>query len=143
MACCALASAPQAIYSVVCRIRHHCETKYLSSVYLSSKPFRRRMPLQLEHVETQQEIFDMILDQDGKEVAGFIRADSTKDPDRQRSRHEDEGFGGTMFCARTENMRKAENRLLAARGFCHNPHTQRKAAEEPGYIYVIKGKKFG
>ena len=100
------------------------------------------MPLQLQLVETQQEIFDMILDRYGREVAGFVRAGSTEDPRRRKNQYEDQGYGGTMFYARTENMMKAEDRLLASRGFCHNAQRQSNAYEGPGYIYVIKGRRY-
>ena len=99
------------------------------------------MPLQLHHVETQQKIFDMILDRDGRKVAGFIRAGSTEDPHRRKKEYEDQGYGGDMFYAKTENMRDAENRLLKARDFRHNAQGKSNANDGPGYIYVIKGRK--
>ena len=95
------------------------------------------MPLELKFVETQQVIFSMI-----RETSGFIRAGSTEDPRHRRSAYEGDGYGGTMYCAKTDNMKKAENQLLASRNFLHNDHSRSNATEGRGYIYVIKGRRY-
>ena len=100
------------------------------------------MPLQVQVVETQQKLYEMILDRHGRPVAGFIRAGSTEDPCRRKSQYEEEGYGGTMFCVRTDNMRRAEDQLLQSRDFRYNVHKRSNADETPGYIYVIQGRKY-
>ena len=74
---------------------------------------------------------------------------ATKDPDTRADFYQTPsggGYSGTMYYAKTDNMMKAENRLLDTAldtgGGRHNSHSVSNAKEAPGHVYVIKGKKF-
>jgi hypothetical protein len=72
---------------------------------------------------------------------GTIRTGSTANPAARASGYRAEGYSGTMYVAPTTNMHYAENRLLS-NSMCHNVHHESNATSSPGYVYVIKGKKF-
>ncbi len=71
---------------------------------------------------------------------GAIRAGSSKHPKARAEKYKDEGYGGTMFVAPTNDMKKAENKLLR-NSLRHNTHERSNAPNKPGKVYVIKGKK--
>ena len=75
---------------------------------------------------------------------GVIYAGSTKVPKERASQHERNGYSGTMYYAKTQNMRHAEKRLLDSKkgGYRYNDHQTSHQEEEPGYVYLIKGKKY-
>ena len=75
---------------------------------------------------------------------GVIYAGSTKDPEERADQHERNGFSGTMYYAKTQNMRLAENRLLKSRkgDYRYNDHETSNQDEKPGYVYLIKGRKY-
>ena len=63
---------------------------------------------------------------------------TTIDPARRHKEHQRDGHKGVMYFAKTQNMKKAENRLLKK---CLCPgNTQRtsNAPSRPGYVYLIK-----
>jgi len=67
-----------------------------------------------------------------------IRTGATTDPERRKREYEYDGYTGTMYFAATQNMKKAEDRLLA---ICHckeNEQRKSNAKSEPGYVYVIQ-----
>ena len=70
-----------------------------------------------------------------------IRVGSTKDPKNRGKEYEREGYSGTIYTAKTSNMKKSENKLLKANPR-HNDHKKSNAAEESGFVYVLNGKKF-
>ncbi len=69
------------------------------------------------------------------------RVGATKDPQRRAGEYGREGYTGTMFYARTENMKQAENRLLQdctyAKTCAANAQKKSNAQPEPGYVYVL------
>jgi len=75
---------------------------------------------------------------------GSIRMGSTIQP-RQRARAYQSpsggGYSGTMYVAPTENMMKAEDKLLKSKLGRHNVQSISNAQEEPGHVYAIQGKK--
>ena len=71
-----------------------------------------------------------------------IRAGSTIDPQQRAGEYERDGYSGTMYTARTENMNRAETQLLQNYDYTHNVHLSSNSPAEPGYVYVIKGKRF-
>ena len=89
---------------------------------------------------TQKELHEIVGER------GAIRVGATVDPDRRANGYESDGYAGTMYVAKTENMMKAEDRLLKeARktgGGRHNVQDLSNAAEDPGYVYVIKGRRY-
>ena len=69
-----------------------------------------------------------------------IRDRSTDDVKRRTKEHEREGYSGVVYYSQTKNMMRAEDELL------EYPHRYNKdkvsgAQEQPGYVYVIKGRK--
>lgn len=74
--------------------------------------------------------------------SGVIRAGATNDIDRRIAQYEREGYSGEVYFAETNNMRFAENNLLRNFDFRHNVQQSSNALEEPGYVYLIKGKKY-
>jgi len=74
-----------------------------------------------------------------------IRVGSTKNPAKRASAYQSEGYRGTMYVASTQNMMKAEDRLMrtakkAERGR-YNVHQLSGAKAKPGYVYVNKGQR--
>jgi hypothetical protein len=67
------------------------------------------------------------------------RVGATVDPDRRLGEYRREGYRGTMVFAKTENMKKAENRILEACKSCtRNVHSASNATENAGYVYGIE-----
>ena len=85
---------------------------------------------------TQQELHEIA------DVPGAIRAGSTKNPKQRLQDYRQEGYSGTMYYTRTDNMYRAETRLLQGHEFRHNMHDVSNASEERGFVYVVKGKRF-
>lgn len=75
------------------------------------------------------------------EKNGSVYTGSTVDPWRRRSEHQYNGFGGTMYVARTDNMMRAEDQLLQ-HGLRHNQQLRANHDPCPGYVYVINGRKY-
>ena len=77
---------------------------------------------------------------------GSIRVGATSDPGTRARVYANEGYAGIMFVAKTSNMRKAENRLLKAAfesgSGRHNQQTRSNAVAEPGFVYVISGRRY-
>ena len=75
---------------------------------------------------------------------GVIYAGSTEDPEERARKHQRKGFSGTLYYVETQNMRQAENRLFDAKegSYRYNNHQASNHGEEPGYVYLIKGKKY-
>ena len=64
---------------------------------------------------------------------GAIRVGSTGDIAARQSQYQHEGYSGTIYYARTENMRVAEDRLLQGKKPRHNEHRVSNSDEERGY----------
>ena len=75
------------------------------------------------------------------EKPGVICGGCTVDPYRCKAEYEREGYVGTIYIAETENMKKAEDKLLAHHEFWHKVQQSSNAEEKPGHIYVIQGKR--
>ena len=75
---------------------------------------------------------------------GVIYVGSTEDPEERADQHERNGFSGTMYYAETQNMKQAENKLFDAKkgSYRYSDHQASNQEEEPGYVYLIKGKKY-
>lgn len=69
------------------------------------------------------------------------RVGSTKNPDARAGAYSRDGYRGEMFVARTNNMMKAEDRLLGQSDYRHNVQRYSNAQEKPGYIYTNVGQK--
>ena len=61
----------------------------------------------------------------------------TIDPERRRREHEREGYNGIMYCASTQNMELAENKLLEACPCYGNRQRRSNTSPDPGYVYII------
>ena len=61
----------------------------------------------------------------------------TIDPERRRGEHEREGYNGIMYCASTQNMELAENKLLEACPCYGNRQRRSNASATQGYVYII------
>ena len=61
----------------------------------------------------------------------------TIDPERRRGEHEREGYNGIMYCASTQNMELAENKLLEACPCYGNRQRRSNTSPDPGYVYII------
>ena len=56
--------------------------------------------------------------------------------------YKESGFSGTLYYAEITNMRVAEDALLKQKKFKWNTQTQSNRKEEPGYIYLIIGRRY-
>lgn len=69
------------------------------------------------------------------------RVGATIDIERRRKEYERDGYTGTMFYFKTENMERAENALLGeckSSGVCaKNVQKLSNAQPSEGYVYVI------
>ena len=74
----------------------------------------------------------------GKSVA---RVGATENPGERAQQYAREGYSGQMYQSRTQNMRKAEDRLLQ-QGGTHNVQERSNAPDKPGYVYALKGRKY-
>ena len=74
--------------------------------------------------------------------SGVIRVGATNDPNRRANQYEREGYSGQMYYFKTENMRKAEDKLLEQAAGIHNVQQRSNAENKPGYVYAIKGRKY-
>ena len=74
----------------------------------------------------------------GKSVA---RVGATEDPSQRAGQYAREGYSGEMYQSKTQNMRKAEDRLLQQAG-THNVQQKSNAPDKPGYVYALKGRKY-
>ena len=70
-----------------------------------------------------------------RHLSGFSKLDRSAD------QYEREGYSGVMYFFRTKNMMRAEDELLEYPG-THNVHEWSGAQPKPGYVYVIKGRKY-
>jgi hypothetical protein len=74
----------------------------------------------------------------------IIRAGASIDCDKRANSYEGELYSGVMFYARTQNMMKAEDKLLKAgwkNGNCkHNLQEFSNAQEGPGFVYIRGGQ---
>lgn len=86
------------------------------------------MVLRLREV-TQEELFSYA---DRGQYAGI-----TKDPERRCGEHEREGYSGIMFYAKTENMKRAENKLFEQCPCYRNRQRRSNAPAEAGFVYII------
>ena len=75
--------------------------------------------------------------------AGSIYIGSTCKEDLQAriKAFEESGFQGDFYYAETQNMRQAEDELLKEKPRW-NTQTQSIRKEKPGYVYLIKGRRF-
>lgn len=90
---------------------------------------------------SQKDLHDMI-----ENETHVIRVGATTDVDQRASQYEREGYSGIMYFARTENMKRAEDKLLEIAmendSGKWNVHEKSNVGEGDGYIYAIKGKRF-
>ena len=70
-----------------------------------------------------------------------IYSGSCSNIDLRMDQHSSDGYSGTAYYSHTENMMKAEDKLLDV-SHGHNIQKSSNAPEAPGNVYVIKGKKF-
>ena len=87
------------------------------------------MVLILKHVRTQEELYTF-----AHEV---LYVGATIDPERRRGEHERERYNGKMYCAPTQNMELAENKLLEVCPCYANRQRRSNASPAPGYVYII------
>lgn len=73
---------------------------------------------------------------------GSIRVGVTTDLDARIRSYENKGYSGTFYVAPTQNMMQAENRLLSGYDFRHNQQNQSNASDKPGWVYLIRGRKY-
>ena len=75
----------------------------------------------------------------GKSVA---RVGATENPQQRADQYAREGYSGQMYQFRTQNMHRAEDRLLQQAAGTHNVQARSNAPDKPGYVYVVKGRKY-
>ena len=78
-----------------------------------------------------------------KEV-GSIRVGSTKDLRRRKRQYEKQGYVGLMYHTESQNMKVDEDRLLDQMekyDIKYNVYRKSGAKAEPGYVYVIQGRR--
>ena len=75
----------------------------------------------------------------GKSVA---RVGATENPQQRAGQYAREGYSGQMYKFKTQNMRKAEDKLLQQSAGTHNVQERSNAPDEPGYVYALKGRKY-
>ena len=63
---------------------------------------------------------------------------TTIDPARRQGEHKRDGHEGAMYYAKTQNMKKAENRLLKKCPCPGNTQRTSNAPSRPGNVYLIK-----
>ena len=92
------------------------------------------MPLTLSQISFEA------LQQRAKQ-ANDERVGATIDIERRRGEYEQNGYSGTMYYFKTENMKNAEDKLLnecKSSGVCpRNVQKASNAKASPGYVYVI------
>ena len=74
---------------------------------------------------------------------GAVRSGSTTDVHRRAREYKSEGYSGKFYYSKTQNMKRAENKLLQAGPGRHNVQTTSGAQPKPGNAYTIKGGKRG
>lgn len=72
----------------------------------------------------------------------IIRVGATKNISSRTNQYKNERYSGTLFYAKTTNMRKTETMLLLQRPFVHNVHKKSNISNKKGYVYAIKGKQY-
>lgn len=76
---------------------------------------------------------------------GIIRGGATKDPlERAQCYYSREGYSGEMLYVPTTNMKEYEDELLKHKGpglLEYNVQITSNQKNEPGYIYIIIGRK--
>ena len=79
-----------------------------------------------------------------KIVAGksVVRVGATENPQQRADQYAREGYSGQMYQFRTQNMHRAEDRLLQQAAGTHNVQERSNAPDKPGYVYAIKGRKY-
>lgn len=86
------------------------------------------------HLKTLAELLEIANER------GSVRVGSTINPNSRASSYASDGYRGTMYVVSTNNMRRSEDRLLAA-GTRHNVQSYSNAAEDEGFVYVIVGQR--
>ena len=71
----------------------------------------------------------------------MARVGATEDPKQRAGQYAREGYSGEMYQFKTQNMHKAEDRLLQQAG-THNVQQKSNAPDKPGYAYALKGRKY-
>lgn len=97
---------------------------------------QRKGKLELEKVSSQKKLHIKAREK------GSIRVGSTETPYIRKGTYEVKGYSGTMYFAKTSNMMKAEDKLLAIKTFLYNKQKYSNVPEEKGYVYVIQGRKY-
>ena len=70
-----------------------------------------------------------------------IYSGSASNIDLRMDQHENEGYSGTVYYSHTENMMKAEDKLLDV-SHGHNIQESSNVRGAPRNVHVIKGKRF-
>ena len=69
------------------------------------------------------------------------RVGATEDPKQRAGQYASQGYSGEMYQFKTQNMRKAEDKLLQQAG-THNVQQRSNAPDKSGYVYALKGRKY-
>ena len=72
----------------------------------------------------------------------IIRAGATKNIRERINKYKNERYSGTVYFAKTTNMKKTENKLLGQRLYAHNVHRKSNSSNKKGFVYAIKGKRY-
>ena len=73
---------------------------------------------------------------------GIARVGSTTNPKQRAQQYWSEGYRGKMYQSTTQNMRKAEDKLLQHTPGKHNVQKRSNAPDKPGKVYAVKGRKY-
>ncbi len=66
-----------------------------------------------------------------------IRCGLTNDPQRRKNEYSRDGYNGTMYFARTNNMKRDEQKLLNVKDWRDNIQKRSNGQEKSGYVYII------
>ena len=76
------------------------------------------------------------------EAPQTVRVGASGNVDSRANQYEREGYSGVMYYAKTSNQMRAEDKRLE-HAHVHNRHQYSNAAAAPGYVYAIKGRRYG
>lgn len=93
------------------------------------------MPLDLVRVEFEK-LYTIAQEQ------GAIKYGAVVNLHYQNAYLKVEGYRGTMYYAKTANMKIAENHICEISADRLNIHHRPSIRAEPGYVYVIKGRRY-
>ncbi len=66
-----------------------------------------------------------------------VRCGLTNKPQRRKNEYSHEGHNGTMYFAKTNNMKRDEQKLLNVKDWRDNIQQRSNGQEKPGFVYIL------